>query len=129
MANIVYDLALVRACHDCVIVESNGDTSGMSDERYLEWKAGIERVSAPLIADEWEWSGVQCDTWVGERCECDGGTHNTDGWFDSFPCEWCGYEEEGRRFNVAIMRRVMSDEATEAERHYDEVWAGANGRI
>ena len=109
MTNVVYDTANVRACTDCVIAQENGDTSGMSAKRLREWKRGVARTAAPLIADGWEWSGVQCDTWVedGVQCECVGDEHERDGWFSWSSCEWCGDTDGGQRFNVAIMRRIV----------------------
>lgn len=109
MTNDVYDIANARCCQNCVIIETNGDASGLTDEEYRAWKMGWAKTAANLISDGWEWSGVQCDSWVedGVSCDCNGEDHVIDGWFSWSPCEWCGDTDGGTRFNVAIMRRIV----------------------
>lgn len=107
MTNTVYDIANARCCADCVIIMTNGDRSGLSDEEYARWEEGVESVS--LERDGWRWSGVQCDSWVedGVSCDCDGDEHVSEGWFSWSPCEWCGDTCGGDRYNVAIMRKII----------------------
>lgn len=107
MTNTVYDLAVAHCCQNCVIIMTNGDASGLSEEEYATWAEGVDSVS--LARDGWEWSGVQCDSWVedGVRCDCDGDEHVNEGWFSWSPCEWCNDAHGGTRFNVAIMRKII----------------------
>ncbi len=106
MTNVVYDIANARCCQDCVIIMTNGDNSGMTEEQYATWEANRAQISPSL--EGWEWSGVQCDSWVedGVACDCDGDDHVIDGWFSWSPCEWCGDTHGGTRYNVALMRRL-----------------------
>ena len=106
MTNTVYDIANARSCQDCVIIMTNGDNSGMTEEEFATWEANRAAISPSL--EGWEWSGVQCDSWAedGAPCDCDGEDHIMDGWFSWSPCEWCGDTHGGTRFNVAIMKRL-----------------------
>lgn len=106
MTNEVYDTTVARCCSTCVIGMTNGDFTSLSDDELGEWIARRDTMLKAL--ERWEWSGVQCDTWVedGVRCECDGDEHVMDGSFSRSECEWCGDTDGGDRWNVALMKRL-----------------------
>ena len=106
MTNTVYDTAKILACQDCVIIMTNGDASGLSEEEYARWEKGVEREN--LLSNGWQWSGVQCDDWEPEDADSRHGAEcPMDGWFSHSWCECCGETLAGQRYNVAIMRRLV----------------------
>lgn len=76
------------ACGDCVIVIANDDTSGMTDERATEVRAGIARTSS-------DGSNVVV------ACQEDEGTCED---FSSRPCDVCGTSLAGDRHPVVWLR-------------------------
>lgn len=109
MSNVVYDIARVEACTDCVIISENDDASGMTTAQYAEWHRGMMRTAGPLMSEGWFWAGVQCDDWDGsddDGCRDHDEECPRDGWFSWSPCEWCGSTLGGQRYNAAIMKRL-----------------------
>jgi hypothetical protein len=106
MTNTVYDTVYIRCCQTCVIVQENGDTSGLTDAQLEKWERGV--YNEDVCSNGWQWSGVQCDSVSDENdtCNCEDECLR-EGWFSWSWCEFCGDMDGGQRFNVAIMRKVV----------------------
>ncbi len=104
MTNTVYDTAVVHACIDCVLINTNDDTTHMTELEVIMWKKGVERLGLAKMG--WEWSGVQCDDWDPENDVEHDDEYSRDGWFSWSWCEWCDSKMGGDRYNVAIMKRL-----------------------
>lgn len=76
----------IHLCHDCMIAESNGDYSGMSDSRAAEVSSGFDRLTkrGHLSAN------FDPDTEEGVRD------------LTSSPCDVCGTRLAGSRYRFAL---------------------------
>lgn len=85
MAEVVYE---GHVCADCASAIASGDESGVPEDMYDEWLAGIEattlfEVGAVVLACE-------------EDC---------DGYFSYSPCDYCGSRLGGDRHPIAVLSR------------------------